>query len=157
MKRLVVLLTLLVAAWALSVAGPVAGPVAAQSGAVATFQTASLSIETAAGDAHDFQVEIAETGEQRAQGLMFRRQMAADAGMLFLFGGSKVRAMWMKNTLIPLDLLFIDETGKIVRIEERTVPHSERASVSCGPVSAVMELNAGTAARLSTQDWKSGG
>src|SRR3546814_9377630 len=70
MKRLVVLLTLLVAAWALSVAWPVAGPVAAQSGAVATFQTASLSIETAAGDAHDFQVEIAETGEQRAQGLM---------------------------------------------------------------------------------------
>src|SRR3546814_16503275 len=80
---------------------------------------------------------------------MFRRQMAADAGMLFLFGGSKVRAMWMKNTLIPLDMLFIDETGKIVRIEERTVPHSERAIVSGGPVSAVLELNAGTASRLS--------
>src|SRR3546814_5004902 len=75
--------------------------------------------------------------------------MAADAGMLFLFGGSKVRAMWMKNTLIPLDMLFIDETGKIVRIEERTVPHSERAIVSGGPVSAVLELNAGTASRLS--------
>src|SRR3546814_19818310 len=97
MKRLVVLLTLLVAAWALSVAGPVAGPVAAQSGAVATFQTASLSIETAAGDAHDFQVAIAETGEQRAQGLMFRRQSAADARMLFLFAGSTVSAPWMKK------------------------------------------------------------
>src|SRR3546814_19133591 len=79
---------------------------------------------------------------------MFRRQMAADAGMLFLFGGSQVRGMWMKNTLIPLDMLFIDEAGKIVRIEERTVPHSERAIVSGGPGSAVMELDAGTASRL---------
>ena len=139
MKRLAVLLTLLATAWA--------APAAAQNG-FATFETASLSIETAAGDAHAFQVEIAETGAQRAQGLMFRRQMAADAGMLFLFGGSEVRAMWMKNTLIPLDMLFIDETGKIVRIEERTVPHSERAIVSGGPVAAVLELNAGTASRL---------
>src|SRR3546814_11412062 len=57
--------------------------------------------------------------------------------------------MWMKNTLIPLDMLFIDETGKIVRIEERTVPHSERAIVSGRPVSAVLELNAGTPSRLS--------
>lgn len=140
MKRLLVLLTLLLAAST--------SPALAQGGGFATFQTASLSIETAAGSEHSFQVEIAETGEQRAQGLMFRRQLAADAGMLFLFGGSEVRAMWMKNTLIPLDMLFIDETGKIVRIEERTVPHSERAIVSGGPVSAVLELNAGTASRL---------
>jgi len=139
MKRLLALLLL--------VATAAAVPAAAQSG-FAAFETASLSIETAAGAAHSFQVEIAETGDQRAQGLMFRRQMAADAGMLFLFGGSEVRAMWMKNTLIPLDMLFIDETGKIVRIEERTVPHSERAIVSGGPVSAVLELNAGTASRL---------
>src|SRR3546814_16765671 len=103
MKRLVVLLTLLVAAWALSVAGPVAGPVAAQSGAVATFQTASRSIETAAGDAHDFQVEIAETGEPRDQGLMVPLQMEAGAGMLFLVGGSKARGMWMQNKLNPPD------------------------------------------------------
>lgn len=134
MKRLAFVLFLLIAA----------APAAAQ----VAFETASLTIETAAGDEHSFQVEIAETGEQRAQGLMFRRRMAADAGMLFLFGRSEVRAMWMKNTLIPLDMLFIDETGKIVRIEERTVPHSERAIVSGGPVSAVLELNAGTASRL---------
>lgn len=138
MKRLVILLALLIAA----------APAAAQSGGFATFATAGLSIETVDGERHDFEVEIAETPAQRAQGLMFRRQMAADAGMLFLFGGSQVRGMWMKNTLIPLDMLFIDETGKIVRIEERTVPHSERAIVSGGPVSAVLELNAGTASRL---------
>ena len=139
MKRLLALLILVAAA--------AAAPAAAQSG-FAAFETASLSIETAGGTEQAFLVEVAETGDQRAQGLMFRRQMAADAGMLFLFGGSEVRAMWMKNTLIPLDMLFIDETGKIVRIEERTVPHSERAIVSGGPVSAVLELNAGTASRL---------
>lgn len=139
MKRLLALFIL--------VATAAAVPAAAQSG-FAAFETVGLSIETAAGAQHSFQVEIAETGDQRAQGLMFRRQMGADAGMLFLFGGSEVRAMWMKNTLIPLDMLFIDETGKIVRIEERTVPHSERAIVSGGPVSAVLELNAGTASRL---------
>jgi hypothetical protein len=142
MKRLLALLILVAAA--------VAAPAVAQSG-FAAFETASLSIETAGGTEHAFQVEVAETGDQRAQGLMFRRQLAADAGMLFLFGGSEVRAMWMKNTLIPLDMLFIDETGKIVRIEERTVPHSERAIVSGGPVSAVLELNAGTASRLMIQ------
>jgi uncharacterized protein len=136
MKRLFFLLLVLVAAAPAAVQGQV------------TFETASLTVETAAGDEHAFEVEVAETGDQRAQGLMFRRQMAADAGMLFLFGGSQVRAMWMKNTLIPLDMLFIDETGKIVRIEERTVPHSERAIASGGPVSAVLELNAGTASRL---------
>src|SRR3546814_6370887 len=92
MKRLVILLALLMAA--------AAAPAAAQSGGLATFETAGLSIETAAGERHDFEVEIAETPAQRSQGLMFRRQMAADAGMLFLFGGSQVRGMWMKNTLI---------------------------------------------------------
>ena len=123
----------------------------AQTGGLATFGTGTLSIETAAGKTHSFTVEVAETPEQRSQGLMFRRQLAADAGMLFLFGNSEEHAMWMKNTLIPLDMLFIDETGKIVRIEQRTVPHSLRAIVSGGPVSAVLELNAGTASRLAIE------
>jgi uncharacterized membrane protein (UPF0127 family) len=144
MKRLLSLVILLAAAWT--------APALAQSGPLVAFGTGELDIETAAGGNHSFQVEVAETSEQRAQGLMFRRQMAADAGMLFLFGGSlQERAMWMKNTLIPLDMLFIDEAGKIVRIEQRTVPHSLRAIRSGQPVAAVLELNAGTTSRLAIE------
>lgn len=144
MKRLLSLAILLAAIWP--------GPLLAQSGALVAFDTGELSIETAAGDSHTFQVEIARSPDQRAQGLMFRRQMAVDAGMLFLFGGrAEERAMWMKNTLIPLDMLFIDEGGEIVRIEQRTVPHSLRAIRSGQPVAAVLELNAGTTSRLAIE------
>mgnify|MGYP003571193540 CR=1 FL=1 len=147
MKRLLSFVILLAA---MSLAG--AAPALAQSGPLVDFGTGELKIETAAGGNHTFQVEIAETSDQRGQGLMFRRQMAADAGMLFLFeGGSQERAMWMKNTLIPLDMLFIDEAGKIVRIEQRTVPHSLRAIRSGQPVAAVLELNAGTTSRLAIE------
>jgi len=139
MKRLLVLFAFLACAGLSSAQ--------AQSG-FASFDVGGVNIETADVETHFFLVEIAETPEQRAQGLMFRRQLEADVGMLFLFGGSQVRGMWMKNTLIPLDMLFIDEEGKIVRIEERTVPHSERAIISGEPVAAVLEVNAGTASRL---------
>lgn len=139
MKRLLPLFALLVLAVA-------AAPALAQ---LVSFDKAELSIESADGETHAFQVEIAQSSEQRAQGLMFRRQMAADAGMLFLFEGApQERAMWMKNTLIPLDMLFIDKAGEIVRIEQRTVPHSLRAIRSGQPVAAVLELNAGTTSRL---------
>jgi uncharacterized membrane protein (UPF0127 family) len=106
-----------------------------------------LKIETAAG-AHAFAVEMATTSDQHAAGLMHRRAMAADAGMLFLYpAGSRV-AMWMKNTLIPLDMLFIGPAGRITHIAERTVPMSTELIGSNGPVRAVLELNAGTASRL---------
>jgi hypothetical protein len=106
-----------------------------------------LSIETTAG-AHAFTVEMATTSDQQATGLMHRRAMAADAGMLFVYpSGSRV-AMWMKNTLIPLDMLFIGPAGRITHIAERTVPMSTELIGSNGPVRAVLELNAGTASRL---------
>ncbi len=141
-------LSSLVIALALLGAAIVAPAQAQFAGQLATFETGELSIETADGRTHEFRIEIARTPDQRAQGLMFRRHMAPDAGMLFLFERVEERGMWMKNTFIPLDMLFIDETGRIVRIEQRTVPHSLRAILSGGPVAAVLELNAGTASRL---------
>lgn len=113
------------------------------------FDRDQITVETAAGGSHVFDVELAITPEQRSQGLMFRHSMPADAGMLFLFERSEQRAMWMKNTLIPLDMLFIDEGGVIVRIHARSVPFSLQAIASGQPVIAVLELNAGTSARLS--------
>ena len=109
--------------------------------------TEPLTIKTATAS-HAFDVELAVTPEQHGKGLMYRRTMPANAGMLFLYGnGSKV-TMWMANTYIPLDMLFIGPTGRITHIAERTVPHSTELIGSNGPVRAVLELNGGTASRL---------
>lgn len=97
---------------------------------------------------HVFQVEVMRNDAQRAQGLMFRRQMAADRGMLFDFEREAPVSMWMKNTYLPLDMIFIDRHGRIVNIAENTEPLSERTIPSAGPVLGVLEVNAGTARRL---------
>lgn len=124
-------------------------------GGLATFERTSLAIETAAGETYPFTVELAQTPAQLSQGLMYRRTLARDAGMLFLYGRDIVATMWMKNTLIPLDMLFITRGGEIVHIAERTVPQSLRTISANRPVAAVLELNGGTAARLgiSEGDW----
>ena len=107
------------------------------------------TISIASGDkTHKFRVELALTHQQQMQGLMFRRNMAPDAGMLFVYRREAPIAMWMKNTYIPLDMLFISRDGKIVKIAERTVPLSEATISSGEAVIAVLELNAGTASRL---------
>jgi uncharacterized membrane protein (UPF0127 family) len=106
-----------------------------------------LTITTAKGT-HRFMVELADTPERRAVGLMHRPSMPADHGMLFDFKTDAPVAMWMRNTRIPLDMLFIARDGRIVNIAERTVPFSETAIPSNGPVRAVLELNGGTTARL---------
>ncbi len=117
-------------------------------GLLAKFESTGLVIGTGA-DRHEFNVELASTPDQRSQGLMFRREMARDAGMLFDFGPRYGRAsMWMKNTYIPLDMLFIKPDGEIESIAERTTPHSLVAVSSRGSVRYVLELNGGTAARL---------
>lgn len=107
----------------------------------------SLSITTASGTQR-FMVEFADTPERRAVGLMHRASMPADHGMLFDFKTDAPVAMWMRNTRIPLDMLFIARDGRIVNIAERTVPFSETTVPSKGPVRAVLELNGGTSARL---------
>ncbi len=120
---------------------------AGESGLV-TFGASSLAIETARGERHRFRVEFAATPQQRAQGLMYRPTLAPDAGMLFDYGREAPVAMWMKNTLIPLDILFIAANGVIVNIAERAVPGSLASIVSARPVRAVLEINGGTAERL---------
>jgi len=99
-------------------------------------------------DTHRFLVEVMRTDAERAKGLMFRQSMPHDQGMLFDFKIDAPVSMWMKNTYIPLDMLFIAADGTITRIEKRTEPHSERTISSGGPVRAVLELNGGTADRL---------
>jgi uncharacterized membrane protein (UPF0127 family) len=107
-----------------------------------------LTIETADGRSLPFTIELAVTPEELARGLMNRPSLPADAGMLFDFGVDRPIAMWMKNTVIPLDMVFIGSDGRIAGIAQRTVPMSLEIIASPAPVRAVLELNGGTADRL---------
>jgi uncharacterized membrane protein (UPF0127 family) len=104
-------------------------------------------IETPGGARH-FTIELASTPAERARGLMYRQNMRPDHGMLFDFQAPQPVAFWMKNTPLPLDMLFIDEAGTVVQVEADTAPYSERPIPSEQPIRAVLELNAGTAARF---------
>ncbi|MEP4380805.1 MAG: DUF192 domain-containing protein [Alphaproteobacteria bacterium] len=111
------------------------------------FDRSTLKIETVEA-VHNFEIEIATNDEQRARGLMFRNEMAPDAGMLFIYRRDRVLSMWMANTYLPLDMLFIASDGRIVRIAENTIPLSRTTISSRKRARAVLELNAGTARRL---------
>ncbi|MBP2549149.1 uncharacterized membrane protein (UPF0127 family) [Neorhizobium galegae] len=112
------------------------------------FDKEPLTIVTASGARHEFSVELALDPGQREQGLMYRKQMAANEGMLFDFFEARAIQMWMRNTLIPLDMVFIDAKGTITHIHERAEPLSETIISSQGPVNYVLELNGGAAAQL---------
>lgn len=100
------------------------------------------------GRSHRFRIELAVRPEERARGLMYRDRLAPDAGMLFLFGEERVSSMWMKDTLLRLDLLFLGADGTVRKIVENAEPLSERTLSSDVPVSAVLELAGGTARAL---------
>ncbi|SMF77773.1 hypothetical protein SAMN06265365_13821 [Tistlia consotensis] len=112
------------------------------------FGKGEATVVTRDGEHHPFHVELATTAPQMARGLMFRKELAPDAGMLFVLPSAQMTAFWMKNTLIPLDMLFIAEDGRVVRIAERTTPMSTESISSRRPVIAVLELPGGTAERL---------
>ncbi|MGF1639736.1 MAG: DUF192 domain-containing protein [Rhodospirillales bacterium] len=120
------------------------GSAAGETGA---FPLSRLAIETARGR-FVFDVEVADTAARRTQGLQGRRALAPNAGMLFDFGTPQPVSMWMKNTPLPLDMLFVGEDGVILNIAADTVPFSLVPIVSAGPALAVLEVAAGTAARL---------
>jgi uncharacterized protein len=107
----------------------------------------SLEIVTSSGQ-HAFQVEIANNDATREHGLMDRRYMAADHGMLFEFDREAPVSFWMKNTYIPLDMIFIAPSGVVTHIATNAEPLSERVIPSGGPCIAVLELNGGTAASI---------
>ena len=107
-----------------------------------------LTIVTASGQKHAFQVEVARNDADRAQGLMYRRSMDADRGMLFDFARVEPVSMWMQNTYISLDMLFIRPDGTVARVAENTEPLSTRTITSGEPVLGVLELVAGSAKRL---------
>ncbi len=111
------------------------------------FEKSRLVIETDSG-VHPFAIEMAVTPEERGRGLMFRQEMADDAGMLFDFGVDDVATMWMQNTFISLDMVFIEADGTVHRIARNTTPFSTDIVSSKGPVRAVLELNAGTSRKI---------
>ncbi len=100
------------------------------------------------GRVHHFHVEIADNAASRERGLMFRKSLAPDAGMLFDFKTPQTVGFWMRNTLIPLDMLFIDKDGYIINLAANAIPLSEDTVPSRGVVLAVLELRGGRAAEL---------
>lgn len=121
-------------------------PAAAQASQEGELHTQKLQVVTVAAQNGNqtFAVENANTPNQRARGLMFRKHLPEQQGMLFDFGRDQEVRMWMKDTLIPLDMIFIRSDGRIHRIERNAKPGSLRLISSKGPVRAVLEMRAGT-------------
>jgi uncharacterized membrane protein (UPF0127 family) len=132
----------IVGAWALLALG-----MAATSQLARAAKLESLEIVTASGVV-PFSVEVMRTDEELQKGLMFRKELPEGRGMLFDFRPERPVAMWMKNTLIPLDMIFIQGDGRILRIAENAEVESEKIIPSGGPVRGVLEVIAGTAKKL---------
>ena len=107
----------------------------------------NLEIINDTGKPIQYHVEVAKTNEEQAEGLMYRLELKKNGGMLFLFNNEKKASFWMKNTLIPLDIIFINKNGSINNIYKNTIPKSKKRIISKGEVLAVLEINAGEAIR----------
>ena len=107
----------------------------------------NLEIINDTGKPIQYHVEVAKTNEEQAEGLMYRLELKKNGGMLFLFNNEKKASFWMKNTLIPLDIIFINKNGSINKIYKNTIPKSKKRIISRGEVLAVLEINAGEANR----------
>ena len=103
---------------------------------------------TSLGKTHTFRVEIARSPQEQAQGLMFRTEMGPDEGMLFPYDPPRVLSFWMKNTVLPLDLVFIGPDYRVINVAADAVPYSEESILSDAPAIATLELNAGRAKEL---------
>ena len=123
-------------------------PAAAQESLDEFFGTDVLII-VARNACYRFDIYLALDGQQQRRGLMFVRKMPARTGMLFVYADEDYHSMWMKNTYIPLDMVFARRDGTVANVVSDTVPLSEKSVGSSEPVSFVLELNAGTARRLS--------
>lgn len=110
-----------------------------------------LIIEASAHGCYRFDIYVAADNAQRSRGLMFVRDLPATTGMIFIYDNEPA-SMWMKNTFIPLDILFIRRDGTVSSIAHHTEPQSLRSISSIEPISFVLELNAGTAERLAIDE-----
>ncbi|SMQ63419.1 hypothetical protein SAMN06295905_0812 [Devosia lucknowensis] len=106
-----------------------------------------LSIQSATGN-HEFTVELVDTPESRAQGLMYRQELADDAGMLFDFKEERPVSFWMRNTYIPLDMIFIEADGTVLNVHVNARPHDTTSIPSAGPVQFVLEIPGGRSVEL---------
>src|SRR6266702_6024052 len=129
-------------AWLIAPLVVLVGLLAGAPAQAATFQP--LEIVTRSG-VHVFSVEMATTEEEKQTGLMYRKELPDGKGMLFDFSPEQQVSMWMKNTYISLDMIFIRADGRILRIAENTEPQSTRIISSGGPAKGVLEVIAGTA------------
>ncbi|MBB4196695.1 hypothetical protein CCR94_08445 [Rhodoblastus sphagnicola] len=124
-----------------------AGPTPARALEAGVPATEKLTLETGGGPV-SLDVEVARDPAMRERGLMYRRYLPENRGMLFDFGHAQTVLMWMKNTYIPLDMIFIARDGKVTHIEENAEPLSEAIISSQGPAFAVLEVNAGVAKKI---------
>ncbi|MCB8873602.1 DUF192 domain-containing protein [Acidisoma silvae] len=147
LRTIILVFILLLVLSAVPIVLALIAPVHAQdddpTGPQATLAVQPLTIIDDQGKPHQFKVEMAMTPQEQATGLMFRKVVPADSGMLFVFPTVQPEPFWMKNTLVPLDMVFINADGTIRAIAENTVPYSLAPVDSGGPVKAVLELQGG--------------